>query len=92
MENTSELVPSFKPLMVTLSDPFRSIMGFPATVPEMVLAPLGLINREVHAPAFRLFVPDSVVTFAVMVITILAPVCAVPFSAGNAPAAFVSDV
>ena len=44
----SELPPVFKPLIVTLSAPLKSISGKPpVAAPKMVLAPLGVIEIEV---------------------------------------------
>jgi hypothetical protein len=82
----------FRPLNVTLSAPYKLIIGAPATVPEIVLAPLGTIISVVHAPALRLFSPNSSVISDVIVITILAPDCTPPFIAEKAPPVFVRDV
>src|SRR6476646_4191121 len=47
-EIVSELPPEFKPSMVTLSAPLRSINGLPATIaPQTVLAPVGVIRTKV---------------------------------------------
>jgi hypothetical protein len=65
LESVSELPPVFKPLIVTLSAPFRSINGLPAAIaPEMVRAapPAGEIVMEVLAAfAFKLAETVSVV-------------------------------
>ena len=75
LDIVNEFPPELSPLIVTLSAPFRLINGVPAVgAPEIILAPLGFIVSVVHTPAFKLFVPDSVETFAVIVITILEPV------------------
>ena len=53
LEMVSELPPEFKPSMVTLSAPLRSINGLPATIaPEIVLTPVGVIStkRVVRSP------------------------------------------
>jgi hypothetical protein len=86
-----EFPPVFNPSMVTLSAPLKFMSGAPATVPEIVRAPVGLIVILVQAPAFKLLVPASVVTSSVIVITMFALVWTVPFIARKAPAAFVSD-
>jgi hypothetical protein len=47
-EMVSEFPPEFKPSMVTLSAPLRSINGLPATIaPETVLTPVGVIRTKV---------------------------------------------
>jgi hypothetical protein len=92
-EIVRELPSVFKPLTVTLSAPLKLISGVPAVgAPEMVLAPLGLMVILVQAPAFKLLVPASVKTSELIVITIFAPVCAVPLIAANAPEALVKEV
>ena len=48
LEIVRELLPQFKPSMVTLSAPLRSINGLPATIaPEIVLTPVGVIKTKV---------------------------------------------
>src|SRR3954468_254659 len=50
-EIVNESVPLFRPLIVTLSAPFRSTSGEPAVVaPVTVRAPTGLIVNVVHEP------------------------------------------
>ena len=78
LEIVNELPPVFKPFIVTLSDPFKSIKGNPAVAaPEIVRAtpPEGIIDIEVQAPAFSIAPPTGSVVFPVMVIVIVFPVC-----------------
>ena len=88
----SELPPVLSPSIVTLSPPLMSKSAPPATVPLIVLAPLGLIVIEVQLiELFKAVTPVSVVTSAVIK-TVTVPVCTVPpFNAVNAPPAIVKD-
>ena len=49
LETVNEFPDAFKPLIVTLSAPFRSTNGLPAAIaPLTVRAPLGVTVRLVH--------------------------------------------
>ena len=72
---TVEPVALTLPSMFTLSAPFKSITGAPASVPLMVRPEVvGYMVNEVHAPAFNTAEAVSVVP-AVTVRTIVLPVC-----------------
>ena len=70
----SEFPPLFNPLIVTLLTPLKSITG-PATAPDIVRAPLGVIVSEVHIPAapVKALVPYSFVASEVIVIVMFLP-------------------
>ena len=83
----NEFPPEFKPSIVTLSAPLRSINGNPAfTLAEIVLEapPFGLILRVVHAPLFRTAPVTGSAVLPVIRIVIVAPVCAPPLIAVKA--------
>ena len=51
LEIVNEFPPEFKPLIVTLSAPFRSINGLPAVIaPEIALTPGGHLKPKVKEP------------------------------------------
>ncbi len=77
LEIVKLLAPEFKPFIVTLSAPAKSIKGR-ATEPLIVLVPLGLINNELQLVEFdRVIAPVSVVISAVTN-AVIVPVCTVP--------------
>jgi hypothetical protein len=89
------LPPVFNPSIRRLSAPLISMSGA-ALLPLMVRAapPEGEMDMDAQVPAFKLVVPASVVTSAVMLITIASPALWLPavFSAAKAPLAFVNEV
>ena len=72
LEMVRKLPLALKPSMMTLLAPLRLMSGA-ATVPDTVLGPTGLTVRLVQAPLFKLLVPSSVVTSAVIVMRIVLP-------------------
>ena len=89
----SELPPVFKPLIVTLSAPLKSMSGNPAvTAPEIVLAPLGTIEIEVYEDepvplALSIAPPTGSLVLLTMTIEI-SPVCVPALMAAKAEAKF----
>lgn len=90
-EIVNEFPPEFKPLIVTLSAPDRDIKAT-ATLPLIVLAPFGVMDKEVQfVELFKVVAPVSLVTSAVTS-TETEPVCTVPvFKTENNPPASVNE-
>src|SRR5437667_91263 len=57
LEIVNELPPVFNPLMLTLLAPLRLINGALATVPDIVLAPVGLTVSVVQPPWVKRLLP-----------------------------------
>jgi hypothetical protein len=83
----NELPPVFRPLIITLSAPFKLINALPPVVaPVMVLGPTGVMAKEVHVPAFKeAEIVDSLVSPSTEIL-IVASVCTPPLMAVKAPA------
>ena len=83
-----ELPEEFKPSMVTLSAPLRSIIGEPGfrNSPVTVLAPEGTIVVVFHAPSFNIAPPRGSAVLPPMVMLMFAPVCTPELTAVNAAA------
>ena len=74
-EIVSELPPLFKPLIVTLVAPFKSINGLPAVVaPETVLTPVGVTVSKVQPLLFKVAVAVPSLVSAVILTVIVLPV------------------
>ena len=80
--------PEFNPSTVTLvqREPLNVISG-PATVPEIVHAPLGWIVRDVHAAVrpVKAFVPGSLTLFPVTVTVMVFPDWVIELRAAKTP-------
>ena len=85
LDSVNELPPVFKPLIVTLSAPFRLIKALPATVaPVMVLGPTGFMVREAQVPAFKEAEAVDSLVFPSTEMSMVVLVCTPPFRAAKA--------
>ena len=86
-EIVNALPPEFKPLMVTLSAPFKSIIGNPAVVAAEIVQdpPEGVIDNVAHVPAPIAIVLVPSVVLPEISILMLAAACDVPIAVIAAP-------